>query len=93
MKLPLKSQWQKNSRSKSKRHTVISKIHKKHQVTHQKGRNVPTRLQPNIKVELKKLFNESHIEKLSNCSDQDFISPIVITIKTDQSIKIFLKDF
>ena len=35
-------------------------------------------------------MNERHIEKLTNCSDQFFISPIVITVKKDQSIKIAL---
>ena len=30
------------------------------------------------------------IEKLTNCSDQFFISPIVITVRKDQSIKIAL---
>ena len=34
------------------------------------------------------MLNEGHIEKLTNCSDQFFISPIVITVKKDQSIKI-----
>ena len=36
------------------------------------------------------MLNEGHIEKLTNCSDQFFISPIVITVKKDQSIKIAL---
>ena len=45
-------------------------------------------LQPKVKIELKKLLNEGHMEKLTNCSDQFFISPIVITVKEDQSIKI-----
>ena len=43
-----------------------------------------------MKIELEKLLNERHIEKLTNCSDQFFISPIVITVKKDQSIKIAL---
>ena len=43
-----------------------------------------------MKIELEKLLNEGHIEKLTNCSDQFFISSIVITVKKDQSIKIAL---
>ena len=43
-----------------------------------------------MKIELEKLINEGHIEKLTNCSDHFFISPIVITVKKDQSIKIAL---
>ena len=75
---------------KSKHHTVNSKFHKNDRVTHQKGRKVPIHLQPKVKVELEKLLNEGHIEKLTNCSDQFVISPIVITVKKDQSIKIAL---
>ena len=75
---------------KSKYHTVNSKFHRNYRVTHQKGRKVPIHLQPKVKIELEKLLNEKHIEKLTNCSDQVFISPIVITVKKDQSIKIAL---
>ena len=51
---------------------------------------MPIHLQPKVKIELEKLLNERHIKKLTNCSDQFFISPIVITVKKDQSIKIAL---
>ena len=51
---------------------------------------MPIHLQPKVKIEHEKLLNERHIEKLTNCSDQFFISPIVITVKKDQSIKIAL---
>ena len=72
---------------KSKHHTVNSKFHKNYRVTHQKGRKVPIHLQPKVKIKREKLLNEGHIEKLTNCSDQFFISPIVITVEKDQSIK------
>ena len=75
---------------KSKNHTVNSKFHRNYRVIHQKGRKVPIHLQPKVKIELEKLLNEGHIEKLNNCSDQFFISPIVITVKKDQSVKIAL---
>ena len=75
---------------KSKNHTVISKFHKNYRVIHQKGRKVPIHLQLKVKIELEKLLNEGQIEKLNNCSDQFFISPIVITVKKDKSIKIAL---
>ena len=55
-----------------------------------KRKKVPIHLQSKVKVELKKLLNEGHIEKLTNCYDQFFISPTVITVKKDQSIKIAL---
>ena len=51
---------------------------------------MPIHLQPKVKIELEKLLNEGHIEKLTNSSDHFFISPIVITVKKDQSIKIAL---
>ena len=51
---------------------------------------MPIHLQPKVKIQLEKMLNERHIEKLTNCSDQFFISPIVITVKKDQSIKIAL---
>ena len=76
---------------KSKYHTVNSRFHNRnYRVSQQKGRKLPIHLQPKLKIELKKLLNEGNIEKLTNCSAQFFISPIVITVKNDQSIKIAL---
>ena len=66
---------------KSKHHTVNSKFHKNYCVIHQKGRKVPIHLQPKVKIELEKLLNEGHIEKLSNFSDQFFTSSIVLQSK------------
>ena len=43
-----------------------------------------------ISDELKKLSEQGHIEKLQECSDENFISPIVITVKKDQSVKLAL---
>ena len=40
--------------------------------------------------ELERLQTEGHIEKLSIGSDEHFISPIVITVKKDQAIKLAL---
>ena len=40
--------------------------------------------------ELERLQTEGHIEKLFSCSDEHFISPIVITVKKDQSVKLAL---
>ena len=55
-----------------------------------KKRNTTNPSSTKSKFELKKLLSEGHIEKLLNSSDQFFISPIVITVKKDQSIKIAL---
>ena len=59
-------------------------------MTRQKVKTVPIHLQSKEKIELEKLLNEGNIEKLSNCSDQFFISPIVITVKKDHFIKTAL---
>ena len=75
---------------RSKIHIVKSKFHKNFQPKHQKGRRVPINLQGRVNSEIKTLFEEGHIEKLNNCSDQYFISPIVITVKRDQTIKLAL---
>ena len=47
-------------------------------------------LQLRVSEELERLQTKGHIEKLSSCSDEHFISPIVITVKKDQSIKLAL---
>ena len=74
----------------SKTHVAKSKFHRKLTAKHQKGQRVPINLQPRVTAELEGLQNEGHIEKLSSCSDENFISPIVITVKKDQSIKLAL---
>ena len=63
---------------------------KNYRVIHQKRRKVPIHFQPKVKIELEKFLNEGHIEILSNCSYQFFISPIVITVKKDHSNKMAL---
>ena len=55
-----------------------------------KSRRVPINLQPGVCDELDRLQKEGHIEKLSGCSDENFISPIVITVQNGQSIKVSL---
>ena len=41
--------------------------------------------------EIDKLLKQSHIEKLEECSDKYFVSPIVITVKKDGSVKLALE--
>ena len=74
----------------SKTHVAKSKFHQKFTAKHQKGWRDPINLQPIVTAELERLQNEGHIEKLSSCSDKNFISPIVIAVKKDQSIKLAL---
>ena len=71
-------------------HSVKSTFHTQFKPTHQKGRRVPINLQPLVNSELKKLFDEKHIIKLNSSSDKNFISPIVITVKRDKTVKLAL---
>ena len=56
----------------------------------QKGRRQQIHLQERFKAELNKLIDHKHIIKLDKCSDKQFISPIVITDKKDQTVKLAL---
>ena len=57
----------------------------------QKGRRVPNSLQDKKDKEIHRLINEGHIVKLQECSDKHFVSPILITLKKDGSIKLALE--
>ena len=58
--------------------------------TQHKGRRVPLHLVDNVEKELKKLIDNKQIIKLENCSDEYFISPVVITVKNDNTKKLAL---
>ena len=75
---------------KSLKYSVKSTFHNEFTPTHQKERRVPINLQPLVNIELKKLLDEKHIIKLNGCSDKNFISPIVITVKRDKTVKLAL---
>ena len=75
---------------RSRNHVAKSKIYKDFQPRHQKGRRIPINLQEKVNNELKKLLDEKHIIKLSSCLDKCFISPILVTVKKDQTIKLAL---
>ena len=55
-----------------------------------KGKRIPIHLLPKIKQCIEQLLRDGHIEKLSRCSEDCFIAPIVITAKKDGSIKLAL---
>ena len=50
---------------------------------------MPVTLQEKMDKEIDKLLTQGHIEKLKECSD--FVSPIVITVKKDGSVKLALE--
>ena len=56
----------------------------------QKGQPVPIPFQKNVRKELEKLIDSGHLEKADNTTENCFISPAVITIKKDKSVKIAL---
>ena len=58
--------------------------------TQHKGRRTPLHLTEKVENELRKLIDRKQIRKLTSCSDENFISPVVTTVKSDQSIKIAL---
>ena len=56
----------------------------------QKGRPVPINLQQSVGKEIEKLIKQGHIEKANNIDENCLVSPVVITVKKDKSIKIAL---
>ena len=49
---------------------------------------MPVTLQDKMDEEIDKLLAQGHIEKLKECSDRCFVSPIVITVKKRRVRKI-----
>ena len=56
----------------------------------QKGRRVLITLQDKVDKEINEFLQQGHIEKLKECSDKYFFSPILITVKKDGSVKLRL---
>ena len=56
----------------------------------QKGRPVPIHFQKIVREELEKLIYKGHLEKADKTTENCFVSPAVITIKKDKSVKIAL---
>ena len=51
----------------------------------QKGRKIPINLQERAERNLNILIDQKHIIKLDKCSDTQFISPLIITVKGSNS--------
>ena len=94
---PKIKQWVKDNFSqlfvrigKSKNHVMRTQFSKDINPIQQKGRSVTVHLQERVEKELNKLIDQKHIIKSDKCSDRQFISPIVITVKkrTDGQIGI-----
>ena len=71
---------------KSKNHIAKSTLKQDISPYQHKGRRVPLHLMDKVDKEIQHLLDTNQIVKLDKCSDQVFISPVVITVKYDQSI-------
>ena len=56
----------------------------------QKARPVPLHPQEDVGNELEKLIKSGHLEKIKDVDEDCFVSPVVITVKSDKSVKIAL---
>ena len=61
-----------------------------HYPVKQKAKPVPLHLQEDVGKELEKLIRTGHLEKINDVDEDCFVSPVVITIKSDKSVKIAL---
>ena len=56
----------------------------------QKARPIPYHLQDDVKNELNRLIKSGHLERLETIEEDCFVSPVVITVKKDKTVKIAL---
>ena len=56
----------------------------------QKGRRIPMHLEKRVEAELIKFIDQKHNIKLEKCLDRQVISPIILTVKKDQTVKLDL---
>ena len=61
-----------------------------HYLVKQKARPIPFHLQEAVGKEIEKLVKSRHLEKLKHVDEDCFVSPVVITVKSDESVKIAL---
>ena len=56
----------------------------------QKARPIPYHLQQDVKNKLDQLIKSGHLERLETIEEDCFVSPVVITVKKDKTVKIAL---
>ena len=59
-------------------------------ITQQKGRRVPIHIQTAVEKEVEKLIDGGHIERLTEVGEDIFVTSVVITHKSDGTVKIAL---
>ncbi len=69
-------------------HVVRTKFKSPFVAKQQKGRGIPLVLQNRVAAEIQRLRGEGHIERLLTFTDDQFISPILLTVKRDGSLKL-----
>ena len=72
---------------RSKNHVATSTFKDNFKPTQHKGRRVPLHLLERVEKTVDNLIEDEQIMRLEKCSDEYFISPVVITVKKDKSIK------
>ena len=73
---------------RSKNHMVHTQFLSDFKALQQRGRRIPIHIQEKVEHEVRSLIDQGHITRLEKCNDNQFISPIVITVKKDGSIKL-----
>ena len=61
-----------------------------HYPAKQKARQITLHLPEDVRRELEKLIKAGHLEKINNVDEDCFVSPVVITVKNEKSMKIAL---
>ena len=56
----------------------------------QKAGPIPYHVQQDVKHELDRITKSGHLEKLETIEEDCFVSPVVITVKKDKTVKIAL---
>ena len=61
-----------------------------HYPVKQKARPIPLHLQEAVGKKVEKLMKSGHLEKVKHVDEDCFVSPVVITVKSDNTVKIAL---
>ena len=70
--------------------SVIVHLKEGAQIIQQKRRPIPIHLQDQVVLDLKRLIKHGYVERATEITEDCFVSPAVISVKKDKSIKIAL---
>ena len=60
------------------------------EIKQQKRRPIPVLLQDQVAQELKRLIKHGYVERVTDITEDCFVSPAVISVQKDKSVKIAL---